>query len=175
LDLVNEFELKELQKRIKQINPHARIILAKYSNVPVKEIIDLKEFTLDKLSENKAKELKEKTMSVIHDPSVAAILILAKGDLQRDKFEEWIKEMLKIWGHKVYRLKGLLSFENDDGQYIIQGVHSEFNITLHPSKKWERLGELALNKLLLIGKDLDKNSITSSLQRIIHTAYAMTT
>lgn len=64
------------------------------------------------------------------------VLLLGKGVINRKAFMNWLREVLQRHGERIYRLKGILRFEGSDSQFILQGVHSTFDLTAHPTKTW---------------------------------------
>src|SRR2546430_572219 len=69
-------------------------------------------------------------------------------------------------GPKIMRMKGILNLRNDPDQFVFQGVHLLFEG--RPGRQWAEEEE-RLNRLVFIGRDLDKGKITAGFMNCITT------
>lgn len=67
--------------------------------------------------------------------------------LNRDEFSRWLAYNLDVYKKEIYRVKGLLSFENEPYEFILQGVGGSFEII-----EGENLAAESRNQLVLIGQ-----------------------
>jgi G3E family GTPase len=58
-----------------------------------------------------------------HDEEVTSVAIQGEGDLDADKFNKWIGELLRTQGTDIFRSKGILSLRDQPRRYVFQGVH----------------------------------------------------
>lgn len=95
-----------------------------------------------------------------HDQSVSSVGITAQGDLDRDRFERWITNLLRFKGVDIYRMKGILSLRGDEKRFVFQGVHMLFDG--EPDRPWG--ADPRVNQLVFIGRDLDHMAIRQGFQ-----------
>ena len=88
--------------------------------------------------------------SDIHDTEVKS-LSLRGGDVVPEKFLHWIQDMTQKFGPDILRLKGILSFENDDERYVVQGVH--MLVEGDHQRPWKK-DERRESRIVFIGRNL---------------------
>jgi len=77
-----------------------------------------------------------------------------------ERTNAWIAALLRDKGIDIYRMKGVLAMAGCDDKYVYQGVHMLFTgEVLGPWGDAPRV-----NRLIFIGKNLDKPSLQSSLE-----------
>ncbi|KPK40311.1 MAG: cobalamin biosynthesis protein CobW [Gammaproteobacteria bacterium SG8_47] len=96
-----------------------------------------------------------------HDESVGSVGLRLDGDLDPQRFENWVVQLLRSRGTDIYRMKGVLCLKGDANRFVFQGVHMLFDG--QPGKPW-REGERRENQLVFIGRDLDRAALTSGLR-----------
>ena len=100
-----------LRKQVSMINPLCEI---QFSN----------QFEFEKIS-YKIKYLPEKHIKL----SVVNFKFLSFSEpLNKEKFIDWLTYTLDLYKSKIYRIKGILCFENEPYEFILQGVGSSFEI-----------------------------------------------
>ena len=87
-----------------------------------------------------------------HDEEVTSVGISIPGDLQLDKLNGWLSELLRVHGLDIFRMKGVLSVRGWDQRFVFQGVHMLFDG--RPDRPWGK--ELRHNKMIFIGRNLDR-------------------
>eukprot|EP00975_Prorocentrum_lima_P046388 9701703-Prorocentrum_lima.AAC.1 len=71
--------------------------------------------------------------------------------------------ILRRHADNIYRSKGVLSFEGEgDAKFVFQGVHEQ--IDFGPAKTPWQEGEERLNKLVFIGKGLDREELDDAIK-----------
>ena len=63
-------------------------------------------------------------------------------------------------GQDLYRMKGVLSLRGDPNRFIFQGVHMTLDTTV--GTEWGKAPRV--NKLIFIGKDLDRAALNAGFQ-----------
>jgi G3E family GTPase len=91
-----------------------------------------------------------------HDDEVSSVGITTPGDLDSDKFNDWLRELLTTKGPDIFRMKGVLSIQGETRRFVFQGVHMLFDG--NPDREWSP-GERH-NSLIFIGRNLDRNELT---------------
>ncbi len=93
----------------------------------------------------------------VHDEEVTSIGISTPGDLNHEKFNAWLSQLLATQGPDIFRMKGVLSFKDTPERFVFQGVHMLFDG--RPDRHW-REGERS-NSLIFIGRNLDRKALNS--------------
>lgn len=89
----------------------------------------------------------------IHDPGVSSVCIQCEGDLDLEKINDWLGDLLAERSDDLYRMKGVLAIKNSRERFVFQGVHALFEGT--PDRRWGP-DETRKNVIVFIGKDLDE-------------------
>ncbi len=92
-----------------------------------------------------------------HDEAVTSVGISTPGDLDLEKFQDWLRDLLANQGPDIFRMKGVLSFQGAEERYVFQGVHMLFDGRM--DRKWNA-GERA-NSLIFIGRNLDREALNA--------------
>jgi G3E family GTPase len=92
-----------------------------------------------------------------HDDEVSSVGITTPGDLDLEKFQRWLRELLATKGADIFRMKGVLSFRNSNRRYVFQGVHMLFDG--REDRLWE--AEPRHNSLIFIGRNLDREELNA--------------
>jgi len=90
-----------------------------------------------------------------HDEEVTSVGINTPGDLDPEKFQGWLRDLLATQGQDIFRMKGVLSFRGAQERYVFQGVHMLFDGRM--DRPW-REGERS-NSLIFIGRNLDREAL----------------
>jgi G3E family GTPase len=91
-----------------------------------------------------------------HDDEVASFAIERNGDVDPNRLNAWLGELLRERGVDIFRMKGFLSIAGDENRFVFQGVHMLFDG--QPDKPWG--DSPRLNQLVFIGRNLDEEEIT---------------
>ena len=98
-----------------------------------------------------------------HDEEVTSVGITLPGDLQLDKLNGWLSQLLREQGQDIFRMKGVLSVRGWDQRYVFQGVHMLFDG--RPDRPWG--SELRHNKLIFIGRNLDRAALENGFRECL--------
>lgn len=90
-----------------------------------------------------------------HDEDITSVAINTPGDLDLEKFDNWLGDLLANHGPDIFRMKGVLSFNGAKERYVFQGVHMLFDG--RQDRPW-REGERS-NSLIFIGRNLDREAL----------------
>jgi len=161
-DLVTPEELEEVKQKISSINKVVDIIPTQHSVVDLDKILNIRAFDLDKIMEFDPLFLEDQDHS--HDLSVSSVGINIQGDLDMDKLNAWMGHILRTQGTDIFRMKGVLSVKGMPEKFVFQGVHMLFDGT--PGSVWGK-DEKRGNKLVFIGRKLDREALTEGLRRCI--------
>jgi len=179
MDLIpDEKEQDALKAKISAINPSAHIIKSQYGNVPLDKILDVRGFDLEKVLDREPEFLRDAqpcdTVNCHnlehnhahsrHDVSVTSVGICVPGELDFDLLNGWVQSLLAANGQNIYRMKGILNVKGEEDRFVFQGVHMMFDG--QQDRAW-RPDEDKTNRLVFIGKQLDRELLTNSFKACI--------
>lgn len=90
-----------------------------------------------------------------HDDEVSSVGIVMPGDLDADRLNKWLGNLLRTQGPDIFRMKGVLSIKGQDRRFVFQGVHMLFDG--RPDQPWN--GQSRENRLIFIGRNLDRAAL----------------
>ena len=162
IDLVGEGEIEEVVKRIKGINAIAPIYKTENSLIDPSELIGIGSFDLDKTLEMDP-EFLDTDAEHEHDQNVTSISSRFKGELNVNKLERWIGELMQTKAEDLFRYKGVLAVKGMDQKFVFQGVHMLFGGDFsHEIGLWKD-GEDRECRFVFIGRDLDHQELEAGL------------
>ena len=95
-----------------------------------------------------------------HDDEVGSIAIEMDGDVDPDRLNAWIGELLRERGVDIFRMKGFISLAGESRRFVFQGVHMLFDG--QPDRPWGDAPRR--NQLVFIGRDLDEQSMREGFE-----------
>ncbi len=95
-----------------------------------------------------------------HDEEVTSVGITTPGDLDPDRLNDWIGDLLRTKGVDIFRMKGILSIKGQPERFVFQGVHMLFDG--RPDRPWG--SEPRYNSLIFIGRNLDRTELTEGFE-----------
>jgi len=98
-----------------------------------------------------------------HDSRVKSFTIQVNGDLDLDKVNPWLEDLLARESDHLYRLKGFLAIRGVKERYLLQSVHQLFSGDV--AGAWGP--EPRRNTLVFIGEDLDQTALTKSFLKCL--------
>ena len=188
VDEIKEEELKAVRRVIRQIQPKAKLIETNYSKVDVDEIIDNKLFDFEKVSMSagwiKALDSDEEyeESGEVLEYGIETFVYYRRSPFNRKVFYQLVND---IWDKSVIRTKGVVYFTDEVNMaYMFESAGNSKNLI--PTGPWisalskeEQQAILIANpdimddwdseygdkmiKIVIIGKDMDKDKIISKL------------
>jgi G3E family GTPase len=159
IDLINPEDLPELEFKLRNLNGAARVCQTRNSDVDIATVLDLRSLDIEVRAEKHDHNHK-------HTEDIETVAISTAGDLDGLKLSHWFRELLAEFGERVMRMKGILNLRKDPDQFVFQGVHMLFEG--RPGRAWAD-DEERLNRLVFIGRNLDKEKITQGFINCITT------
>jgi G3E family GTPase len=92
-----------------------------------------------------------------HDDTVSSVGITTPGDLDPEKFQNWLRNLLATQGPDIFRMKGILSLRGMPQRFVFQGVHMLFDG--RADRPWD--GQPRRNSLIFIGRNLDREQLVA--------------
>ncbi len=150
-DLVSEHTVKELERKVGEINPHAKRFCTVNSQLDFTRIIGLHSFELSNLLTIQP-DLLNNIAYHSHNQKVNSIVFQDDRPLDLQKLNNWLAYLVQIKGESLYRYKGILFIKGIEERVVFQGVHMLFAST--KDRLWKQ-EEKKCNEIVFIGKDLD--------------------
>jgi len=95
-----------------------------------------------------------------HDDEVGSIAIEVDGDVDPNKLNAWLGELLRERGVDIFRMKGFISLAGDSRRFVFQGVHMLFDG--RPDRPWG--DSPRRNQLVFIGRNLDEQGMRQGFE-----------
>lgn len=162
VDLVDTNELQSLEKRLRAMNPHAKIYQTHKSNIELEKILGINAFDIDQKLEIDPGFLQEEDHE--HDDSVSSIVLREERPLDMDKIDKWVIGWVVNLGTEVFRYKGILYIKGVKQRVIFQGVHMLFEST--SDREW-REDEGKVSEVVLIGRNLDREWFQKGFEKCV--------
>ena len=162
VDLVTPEELDELEKRIKKMNVMAKIYRTQNAQLEMEALLGVRAFDVKRALEIDPEFLNEDAHE--HDETVKSVALVESGELDGEKLNQWIGELLQNQGPDIFRMKGILNIAGEDHRYVFQGVHMLFNGI--PDRPWKPQ-ETRKNELVFIGRNLNEEQLKEGFRQCL--------
>ena len=150
-DLVTTEDLDQLEGRIRNMNALTKIYRTRDAELEMDALLGIGAFDLDRALEIDPEFLNE--LAHEHDATVGSVAIVEIGELDGDKLNTWLGELLRNQGADIFRMKGILTIAGEAQRFVFQGVHMLMDG--RADRPWKP-GEVRKNELVFIGRNLDE-------------------
>ncbi|MBW6534802.1 MAG: GTP-binding protein [Mariniphaga sp.] len=130
-------EREKVKKWIEKINPLARNWFSENGKTDGLDLFAIKK---------QNRHFFERITAHLH-ADIETKTLRFSAPLNRREFTRWLAYNLDVYKNEIYRMKGILCFENEPFEFILQGVGGNFEIT-----EGENLAAESINQLVFIGK-----------------------
>ncbi|MEM9806337.1 MAG: GTP-binding protein [Cyanobacteria bacterium P01_D01_bin.56] len=151
VDLVTPEELDALEGKIRDMNALVKIYRTQNSELQMDSILGVRAFDLDRALEVDPEFLSEDAHE--HDESVYSLAFVETGELDKEKLNTWMSELLQTKGPDIFRMKGILNIQGEDERFVFQGVHMIFDGKAE--RPWKPT-ETRKSELVFIGRNLNE-------------------
>jgi len=170
-DLVSSAELREVEARIRAINPYASLHRAKKCDVALSDVLERRAFDLDRILEiepdflaaadhdhehDHADGHHNHGLKHYHDEDMQSVAVRLEGDVDPAKFMPWINRVTQEQGPNILRCKGIVAMKGDPNRFVFQGVH--MMLDGDSQREWKS-NEKRESKVIFIGRDLAEEDI----------------
>ena len=162
IDLVSEDELEEVESRIKSINNFAPIYRTQNSLIDPKELINIGSYDLERTLEMDP-EFLDTEAEHEHDQRVTSTSARFEGELNVNKLERWIGDLMRDKGEDLFRYKGVLAVKGMEQKFVFQGVHMLFGGEFSEDIGLWKEGETRECRFVFIGRNLDHKALQEGL------------
>jgi G3E family GTPase len=193
-DLVSPEELREVEARIRGINPYAKVHKAEHAKVPLDAVLGRNAFDLDRILDLEPEFLGSEDhdhhhhhdhehgdhadahdhahdhehahggLQHYHDEEMQSISFRTDRPLDPDKFFPWVQDLVQKEGPNILRCKGILAFKDDDERFVFQGVH--MILDGDHQRPW-KTDEKRESRIVFIGRNLPGKMISEGFESCI--------
>jgi G3E family GTPase len=185
-DLVSEPELREVEARIRGLNPYAKLHRTQRASIPLDEVLGRNAFDLDRILDIEPQFLEADDhahqhdhdhadgdhhhdhnhggLKHYHDEEMQSLSLRTDKPLSADKFFPWMQELVAKDGPSILRCKGILAFKDDPDRFVLQGVH--MILDGDHQRPWKD-GEKRESRLVFIGRQLPEEKIKQGFENCI--------
>ena len=184
-DLVTPTELREVELRIRAINPYAKIHKTERCALPLKEVLGRNAFDLDRILDLEPAFLQggehdhahdhdrahghdhdhshqhehggqTHGLKHYHDEDMQSVSLTTEQPIDPEKFFPWVQDLVATEGPNILRSKGILAFKDDPQRFVFQGVH--MILDGNPQRPWGD-EEKRESRIVFIGRNLPEDRI----------------
>ncbi len=187
-DLVTSEELREVEARIRGINPYAKLHRTQRAQIPLAEVLDRKAFDLERILDIEPAFLEADEhdhdhdhghdhhhgvhdhahahggLKHYHDEEMQSIALSTDKPLDPDKFFPFIQNLTQAEGPNILRSKGILSLLDDPKRFVFQGVH--MMLDGDHQREW-RTDEKRESRIVFIGRNLPEEKIRKGFESCV--------
>jgi G3E family GTPase len=193
-DLVTPEELKEVEARIRGINPYAKVHKTERANIALDQVLGRNAFDLDRILDIEPDFLggddhdhdhhhhdhehghdhhhdhdhghahSHGGLKHYHDEDMQSISLRSDKPLNPDKFFPWVQDLVQKEGPNILRCKGILSFKDDNERFVFQGVH--MILDGDHQRAWKD-GETRNSRIVFIGRNLPGKMIAEGFESCV--------
>lgn len=155
--VTNKDSMNQMKEQLKEINPLADI----YEFSLIQSSSELADLVLGNHLFNQPIDDEEEHHHH-HHHEFESMIISESGYVKEGLLHNWLSWLMMNYQESIYRIKGFVNVSDQDFQTEIQGVNQLLNFNLT-----NRLTEDNDNKLVIIGKNIDKDDINQAFQLVI--------
>src|ERR1044071_1996095 len=184
-DLVSDAELREVEARIRGINPYATLHRTQRAQIPLEAVLGRNAFDLERILEIEPAFLEADDhdhdhhhdhadghhhghsrggLKHYHDEEMQSISMTTDTPLDPDKFFPFIQNLVQVEGPNILRCKGILSLKDDPKRFVFQGVH--MMLDGDHQREWKN-GEKRVSRAVFIGRKLPEALIRTGFESCI--------
>jgi len=182
-DLVSEDELTAIERRIRAINPTARLQRAERCNVPLERVLEQGAFDIERVQEldpdfledhvhdehcehdhhhhdeHCAHDHHDHAHDHVAEAGIGSVSLSTERLIDPQKLMPWLNRFTQERGPDILRLKGILAFPDEPKRFVVQGVH--MILEGDTQREW-REDEKRVSRLVFIGRNLDRAELESA-------------
>jgi G3E family GTPase len=166
-DLVSMTDILTLKARLMCMNPRAAISEARFGQIDLQEVLDLRGFNLNAILEIEPDFLTD--VNHEHDDDVSSFVFKETRPLDLTRIEDFLGAMVQVYGPQLMRYKGILNIADQPRRVVFQGVHMLMGTDL--GSPW-RTDEPRETRMVFIGRSMPKEVLLKWLQQAVAAADA---
>jgi len=170
IDLATEEQLKEIEKRIKEINSTVEIMRCEQAKVDLAKLFDVGVFDLAKVLEEQYMDEEEFTQfyKPKMDNSISNVGVVCEGGINMFLLQNFLGTYLddEETAGDFLRVKGVFDIKGSDNMFVMQCVHMLRNQSF--TRPWKK-GEKRENRIIFIGRGMQqrREELTEGFKKCI--------
>ena len=171
-DLVDDAEFERAVAVVSALNPYSCKEVTSHGALPVEKIVDLDIFDPknrdDAIGDWLGQTEAEAGHSHAHEhtPEVSAVCLRDSRVMDWNLILRFFVELTEVLGEDLYRVKGLVQFDNVDRPVIMQGVQATFSPPTY-ADSWPR--GVPETRIVVIGRGLDRADLEARFAACVFT------
>lgn len=161
-DLVTPEDLQALEKKLKALNPLAKIYHSEFSDVDLSKVLDVGAFELDAKLEVDPEFLED--LEHEHDAEVGSFFFTAENPIDINRFMLWMNDVAQVKGEDLYRTKGLFYARGFSERVLFQSVR--MLTSMKRAHKWKP-EETKHSEFVVIGRNLDRAEFAEGFAKCV--------
>jgi G3E family GTPase len=158
MDLVSSEQMDKIERRVRQINPMARIHHTANSEIDLAAVLDVGAFDLAQKLDVDPEFLGDHEHE--HDPAIGSFVLEETRPIDINRLMTWMSATAQARGDDLYRTKGIFYAKGFEERLVFQSVR--MLTTLRRDRGWQP-DETPLTQFVVIGKNLDRQAFESGL------------
>lgn len=160
INLADSSELALVRKKIKALNPTASIVETNYAQVDDSQLSVLQA----QLQDDFLRRIRRPFYSEPERAEFYSFTVRFKGLLNETRFKEWFQYFASLHRSDIFRIKGVVHFEDEPLSSVVQSVGGKVSISegslINPFEPLE-------NVLVFIGKEISKFEVEMEIQHFL--------
>jgi G3E family GTPase len=157
-DLVSDADRDAIERRVRAINPMARLLTSRNADVPIQELLGVEAFELERaLSLDPGFLVDEHAHE--HDDAVGSVALVEERPMDLEKLGRWLSDLVAERGPDLFRMKGIIQLQGEARRYVFQSVHMLLDGDF--DRPWKP-AEPRHTEFVIIGRDLDAEALRAS-------------
>jgi len=158
MDLVSPEQMDAVARRVRHLNPMARIHRTANAEIDLACILDVSAFDLAQKLEVDPAFLNDHEHE--HDPAIASFVLEELRPVDVNRLMIWMNGVAQSRGEDLYRTKGIFYAHGFQERLVFQSVR--MLTTLRRDRPWES-GETKMTQFVVIGRNLDREEFVAGL------------
>jgi G3E family GTPase len=157
-DLVDEEQLQRIERRVRSLNPLARMHRSANSVIDLGLVLGVNAFQLDAKLQVDPEFLGDHAHE--HDAAITSFVLREERPVDMNRFMSWISPLLQKEGDRYLRTKGVFNAKGFNERVVFQSVR--MLTTMARFHAW-RDEEPRRTEYVVIGRDLDREMLAAGL------------
>lgn len=161
-DIADEQLLQRVERKMRKLNPLARMIRSSYSKVDLSLILNVNAFQLEAKLEVDPEFLSDHEHE--HDPAISSLVLREERPIDMNRFMSWMAPILQQEGNQYLRTKGVFNAQGFDEKVVFQSVR--MLTTMARFNGWKP-DENRCTEFVVIGRDLDRGLLAEGFANCV--------
>jgi G3E family GTPase len=186
VELASEDELREIEARLKVINPLALVLRAERANVPLEKLLGRGAFDIARIVSLEPDFLQPEPAPHVHDEhcghdhghdhdhgaphdhqhdsAISSISLQSEAPMDGERISDWLNALVASKGADILRSKGIIDVAGDERRLVFQSVHMLLEGDFQ--RPW-KAGDTRSSRLVFIGRNLDRALLEAGFRRCV--------